>query len=150
MSTRPPRLTRPDFPFGLSLQTRWMDQDPYGHVNNVQYYSFFDTLVNRFLIEGGFLDIARSPVIGLVVETQCSFLASLTYPQDVEARLRVTRLGGSSVTYGIGLFRTDLETAAAQGIFVHVYVDRATNRPVPLPGHLKALLAPLTGPWTTA
>jgi acyl-CoA thioester hydrolase len=146
MSARPVPARRTDFPFGLMLQTRWMDQDPYGHVNNVQYYSFFDTLVNRVLIEGGWLDIARSPVIGLVVETQCTYFASLTYPQDVDARLRVARIGGSSVTYEIGLFRADLETAAAQGRFVHVYVDRATQKPVPLPDSLRRLLAPLLVP----
>jgi acyl-CoA thioester hydrolase len=143
MPDRDPPNTRAAYPVGYVFSTRWMDQDPYGHVNNVQYYSFFDTAVNRFLIEAGALDIKASPVIGLVVETKCTYFQSLTYPEDVEARLRVGRLGSSSVTYEIALFREGSETAAAQGYFVHVYVERASQSPVKLPERLKAALKPL-------
>jgi acyl-CoA thioester hydrolase len=116
-----------------SITTRWMDNDAYGHINNVVYYSYFDTVVNRYLIEAGVLDIAHSPVIGLVVETHCNYFASLAFPQTVEAGLRVARLGASSVRYEIGLFAAGEASAAACGHFVHVYVDRATRRPAPLP-----------------
>ena len=112
------------------ITTRWMDNDAYGHVNNVVYYSYFDTVVNRYLIEAGALDIERSAVIGLVVETHCNYHASVAFPQRIEAGLRVARLGTSSVRYEIGLFAADAPLAAACGHFVHVYVDRATRRPV--------------------
>ena len=125
------------------IQTRWMDNDVYGHVNNVVYYSYFDTAVNGHLIDAGALDIAASPVIGLVVETRCAYFSPVVFPDRVEAGLRVARMGTSSVRYEIGLFRGDDEAAAAQGHFVHVYVDRATTRPVPLPDALRAALAPL-------
>jgi acyl-CoA thioester hydrolase len=118
------------------ITTRWMDNDAYGHVNNVVYYSWFDTIVNRYLIEAGALDIERSPVIGLVVETHCNYFVPLAFPQPVEAGLRVAHLGGSSVRYEIGLFARGEPLAAACGHFVHVYVDRATRRPVPLPAPL--------------
>ncbi|WP_244644410.1 acyl-CoA thioesterase [Azorhizobium oxalatiphilum] len=127
----------------LTITTRWADMDIYGHVNNVVYYSYFDTVVNEYLMRRGVLDPERSPVIGLVVETRCSYFRSLTFPQSVEAGLRVARLGGSSVRYEIGLFGDGEATAAAQGHFVHVYVDRETRRPVPLPEPLRAVLAPL-------
>lgn len=120
-----------------------MDNDAYGHVNNVVYYSFFDTVVNAWLIERGALDIEASPVIGLVVETACNFFASLTYPENVVAGLRVARVGRSSVRYEVALFAEGSETAAAQGHFVHVYVDRATRRPVDLPEALRRALEPL-------
>jgi acyl-CoA thioester hydrolase len=116
-----------------SITTRWMDNDAYGHINNVVYYSYFDTVVNRYLIEAGVLDIGHSPVIGLVVETHCNYFAPLAFPQTVEAGLRVARLGASSVRYEIGLFAAGEASAAACGHFVHVYVDRATRRPAPLP-----------------
>ena len=119
-----------------AITTRWMDNDAYGHVNNVVYYSWFDTVVNRYLIEAGALDIERSPVIGLVVETHCNYFAPLAFPQPVEAGLRVAHLGGSSVRYEIGLFAQGRPLAAASGHFVHVYVDRATRRPAPLPSPL--------------
>jgi len=125
------------------ITTRWMDNDVYGHVNNVVYYSFFDTVVNGYLIAQGALDIARSGVIGLVVETQCQYFKPLAFPDKVRAGLSVAHLGTSSVRYEIGLFRNDETQAAAQGHFVHVYVDRATSRPVPLPPALKAALTPL-------
>ncbi|GIZ50619.1 thioesterase [Noviherbaspirillum aridicola] len=117
-----------------------MDNDAYGHVNNVVYYSWFDTAVNQFLILNGVLDIERSPVIGLVIETQCNYFASVAFPERVVAGVRVTKLGTSSVRYEVGIFREDEETAAAQGHFVHVYVDRATRRPTPLPEPMRKLL----------
>ena len=120
-----------------------MDNDVYGHVNNVVYYSWFDTAVNAYLIEQGVLDIERSTTIGLVVETQCNYFAPLAFPQTVEAGLRVARLGASSVRYEVGLFAQGAPQTAAAGHFVHVYVDRATRRPVPLPEPLRAVLQPL-------
>jgi len=126
-----------------TLTTRWLDNDMYGHVNNVQYYAFFDTVVNRYLIESGALDIHAGTVIGLVVETHCNYFAPLAFPQDVQAGLRVAQVGTSSVRYEIGLFAPGSARAAANGHFVHVYVDRATRRPVPLPMALRAALAPL-------
>lgn len=120
-----------------------MDNDAYGHVNNVVYYSYFDTVVNAWLIERGALDVEKGAVIGLVVETGCHFFAPLTYPETVTAALRVAHVGRSSVRYEIALFGEDSRTAAAQGHFVHVYVDRATRRPVELPAGLRSALEPL-------
>jgi acyl-CoA thioester hydrolase len=125
------------------ITTRWMDNDVYLHVNNVVYYSYFDTAVNRLLIARGVLDIASSPVIGLVVETQCRYFRPIAFPDTVHAGLRVGHLGTSSVRYEIGLFRNEEETASAQGHFVHVYVDRATSRPTPLPEKMREVLRPL-------
>jgi acyl-CoA thioester hydrolase len=125
------------------ISTRWMDNDVYGHVNNVQHYSFFDTVVNGYLIAQGVLDARQSPVIGLVVETKCNYFESLAFPDEVHAGLRVARIGGSSVRYEIALVRGEAVHAAAQGHFVHVYVDRATRRPVALPDGLKHALTPL-------
>lgn len=125
------------------ITTRWMDNDAYGHVNNVVYYSYFDTVVNAYLIGLGALDIARSPVIGLVAETHCNYFSALAFPDMVRAGLRVAHLGQSSVRYEIGLFRNDEDLAAAQGHFVHVYVERATGKPAPLPEKLVAALKPL-------
>jgi acyl-CoA thioester hydrolase len=122
-----------DYPHHLTIQTRWMDNDIYGHVNNVVYYAFFDTVVNEALIRAGVLDIHGGPLIGLVVETQCRYFAPLAFPDVISAGLRVTSIGTSSVTYAVGLFRIDEATASAEGQFVHVYVDRTTRRPVPLP-----------------
>jgi acyl-CoA thioester hydrolase len=121
-----------------------MDNDLYGHVNNVVYYSWFDTVVNRYLIESGALDIHAGAVIGLVIETHCNYFASLAFPQVVEAGLRVGQLGRSSVRYEVGLFERGADSTAARGHFVHVYVDRATRRPVELPAALRAALQPLT------
>ena len=123
-----------------SLTTRWMDNDAYGHVNNVVYYSWFDTAVNAYLIEQGVLDIAHGETIGLVVETQCHYFAPLAFPQTVEAAIRVARLGASSVRYEIGLFAQGAPLTAASGHFIHVYVDKATRRPTPLPLNLKTVL----------
>jgi acyl-CoA thioester hydrolase len=143
MSDRAHPLPRAHFPQLQAITTRWMDNDVYGHVNNVVHYSFFDTAVNRWLIEAGALDIHAGGVIGLVVQTQCHYFESLAFPQTVHAGLRVARLGRSSVTYELGLFADDAALAAAVGRFVHVYVDRATRRPVALPEKLRAALAPL-------
>lgn len=140
---RPTPLAIADFPHVLTITTRWMDNDVYGHVNNVVYYSFFDTVVNRYLIEQGALDIDKGAVIGLVVETKCNYFQPIAFPDLVRAGLRVVHLGTSSVRYEVALFRNDDETASAQGHFVHVYVDRATSRPVPLPDVLKKALLPL-------
>jgi acyl-CoA thioester hydrolase len=138
---RPP--TRADYRWFLEIPTRWMDNDVYGHVNNVVYYSYFDTVVNKMLIDEGLLDIERSPAIGLCVESHCSFTAPLVFPETVEAGLRVGRLGTSSVRYEIGLFRQSLEAPAATGHFVHVFVDRTTRRPVPLDPAARAVLTRL-------
>jgi acyl-CoA thioester hydrolase len=117
-----------------------MDNDAYGHVNNVVYYSFFDTAVNRFLIDRGVLRIDRSPVIGLVVETGCRFHRPLAFPDAVEVGIRVAHLGTSSVRYELGIFREGDDVAAAEGHFVHVYVDRDARTPTPLPPELRAAL----------
>jgi acyl-CoA thioester hydrolase len=126
-----------------AIGTRWSDNDVYGHVNNVVYYSWFDTAVNAHLIEQGALDIHNGPVIGLVIETQCNYFAPLAFPQAVWAGLRVAHLGSSSVRYEVGLFADGEDLAAACGHFVHVYVDRETRRPVPLPDVLKKTLETL-------
>jgi len=141
--TRPKPHQRADYPHVQAITTRWMDNDAYGHINNVVYYSFFDTVVNTFLIESGALDIGKSAVVGYVVETACNYFAPLTYPQKVLAGLRVAHVGRSSVRYEIALFAEEDGSAAAQGHFVHVYVDRETQRPVKLPEALERALAPL-------
>src|SRR5207237_7500203 len=138
-----PRRARGDFAHFLEIVTRWADNDVYGHVNNAAYYSYFDTLVNRMLIERGLLDPAKSAAIGVVVETSCRFVASLSFPEVIEAGLRVAHIGDSSVRYEIALFRRADKEPAAAGHFVHVYVDRATRRPVPVPAEVRAALEPL-------
>ena len=139
---KPQPLPRGAYPHFLPITTRWMDNDAYGHVNNVVYYSFFDTVVNRFLIDSGAMDFTAGPVIGLVVETGCHYFAPVSYPETVHAGLRVAHLGNSSVRYEVGIFRDDDPLTAARGHFVHVYVDRVTRRPVRLPEAMRALLAP--------
>jgi acyl-CoA thioester hydrolase len=134
---------REDYVHFSRITTRWNDNDVYGHVNNVVYYSYFDTVVNKFLIDGNSLDIENSDIIGLVVETQCQYFRSITFPDTVDAGIRVAKLGTSSVRYEIGLFRNDDQMAAAQGYFVHVYVDRKTNKPVPIPDSTRMLLSTL-------
>ena len=141
---QPHRLS--DYRHRQPITTRWMDNDAYSHVNNAVYYSYFDTVVNTYLIRQGALDIEKSPVIGLVVETGCQYFAPLTYPETVIAALRVAHVGRSSVRYEIALFAEGSEEAAAQGHFVHVYVDRETRRPVDLPQALRAALEPLKVP----
>jgi acyl-CoA thioester hydrolase len=123
-----------------TIPTRWMDNDVYGHMNNVVHYSLFDTAVNGWLIDEGVLDIHRGEQIGLVVETGCRYFAEMAFPDVVTAGLRVARLGRSSVRYEIGLFRNDEQEAAAEGVFVHVYVDAATRRPAALNPALRASL----------
>jgi acyl-CoA thioester hydrolase len=125
------------------MTTRWMDNDVYGHVNNVIYYSFFDTAVNATLIERGLLDPMTSPVIGLVVETGCRYAAALSFPEVVDAGIRVSRIGSSSVRYEVGLFKQGDELAAAEGYFVHVYVDAENRRPTPIPADLRSFLETL-------
>ncbi len=122
------------------ITTRWADNDIYGHVNNVVYYGWFDTAVNGHLIDAGVLDIHQGTVIGLVVETGCRYARPLAFPQIIEAGIRAAHIGTSSVRYEVGLFAADESEAAAEGFFVHVYVDRETRRPVPLPPPLRAAL----------
>ncbi len=143
MSARAAAEPRSAYPVFRTIATRWMDNDVYGHVNNVVYYSFFDTAVNAFLIEDGWLDLSGSAVIGLVAETQCRYFRPFAFPAPVHAGLRVGRLGNSSIRYEVGLFDGDAATACAQGHFVHVYVDRATGRPIPLPDALRTAITPL-------
>jgi len=142
-ATRPQARPRSDYRVFRTIGTRWMDNDVYGHVNNVVYYSWFDTAVNGWLIEQGALDIHGGAVIGLVIETQCNYFAPLAFPQTVHAGLHVAHLGTSSVRYEVGLFAEGEEMAAACGHFIHVYVDRETRRPVPLPEKLKQTLETL-------
>ena len=134
------REARERYPHFLDIPTRWMDNDVYGHVNNVVYYSYFDTVVNEYLIRSGVLDIEKSPVIGLVVETQCRYFAPVVFPDRVHAGLRVARLGQSSVRYEIGLFKNDDPSAAAQGHFVHVYVERESRKATALPREMRVAL----------
>jgi acyl-CoA thioester hydrolase len=126
-----------------AFDTRWMDNDAYGHVNNVVYYSFFDTAVNRWLIDQGLLAIAESDVIALVVETGCRYHAPIAFPDRVTVGLRVAHRGTSSVRYELGVFRNDDEAASATGHFVHVYVDRITRRPTPIPDATRRALVHL-------
>ncbi|MBI3451736.1 MAG: acyl-CoA thioesterase [Rhodospirillales bacterium] len=139
----PPTETRARYRHFLAIPTRWMDNDIYGHVNNVVYYSYFDTVINRYLIDAGGLDIQNATVIGIAVETMCRFRRSLAFPEDIEAGLRAGHLGNSSVRYEIGLFAKNDDEAAATGHFVHVFVDRASQKPVPIPGPIRAALEKL-------
>jgi len=134
---------RADYPHFLTIPTRWMDNDIYGHVNNVIYYSYFDTVINKYLIEAGGLDIHDGGVIGIAVESLCRFHRSLAFPDLVEAGLRIGRLGTSSVRYEIGLFRAGDEPPAATGHFVHVFVEREGRRPTPIPPLLRHALEKL-------
>jgi acyl-CoA thioester hydrolase len=137
---KPAVAARNAYPHFLSISTRWIDNDVYGHVNNVVYYSYFDTVVNEYLIRHGVLDIEHGQTIGLVVETRCNYFSPLVFPDRIDAGLRVARLGTSSVRYEVGLFKEGENMPAAQGHFVHVYVDRATRRPVALPDAWRAAL----------
>ena len=132
--------TRADYRVFYPVTTRWMDNDIYGHVNNVTYYSYFDTAANRYLIEEGGLDIEDSRIVGYVVNSGCQYHAPITYPEDIQAGLRVDRLGNSSVQYGIAIFKAGEEQAAAHGPFVHVFVERAADRSVPIPDRLRQAL----------
>lgn len=141
--SRPAPQPRDAYPVFRPITTRWADNDVYGHVNNVVYYSWFDTAVNAHLIDQGVLDIHAGQTIGLVIETQCNYFAPLAFPQTVEAGVRVARLGSSSVRYEVGLFAQGEPVTAAAGHFVHVYVDRETRRPVPVPDALRKVLQAL-------
>ncbi len=139
MNKEPPR-PRSAYKAFRTIPTRWADNDVYGHVNNVTYYAWFDTAVNAELVERGLLDIEQGGMIGLVVETQCRYFAPVAFPQLVEAGVRVAKLGTSSVRYEVGIFAVGCEEAAAEGHFVHVYVDRKTRRPLVLPDDWRAEL----------
>jgi len=143
-SHRPTPASRADYRVFREITTRWMDNDAYGHVNNVVYYSWFDTAVNAHLIERGVLDIERGETIGLVIETQCNYFEPLAFPQTIDAGIRVARIGSSSVRYEVGLFARDNPLSAARGHFVHVYVNRHTRRPAALPPDLLSVLKGLT------
>ncbi len=132
--------TRARYPHFLTIPTRWMDNDIYGHVNNVVYYSYFDTVINGFLIDPGGLDIHGGPVIGVCAESACRYRAAFAFPEPVEAGLRVGHLGRTSVRYEIGLFKAGTEQAAAEGHFVHVFVDRESRAPAPIPERIRAAL----------
>ncbi len=138
--SKPIAESRSAYRYFRDITTRWMDNDVYAHVNNVVYYSWFDTVVNAWLLEQKVLDFVESPTVGLVVETGCSYFSSIAFPDIVRAGLRVAHLGNSSVRYEVGLFANDNEVASAQGHFLHVYVDRVTRRPVPLPADLRRVL----------
>ena len=140
---RPGPRPRADYRFVVPLTTRWMDNDVYGHVNNVVYYAFFDTVINRFLIEAGGLDIHGGEVIGLCVASGCAYHAPVAYPDALEGHLRVAHLGTSSVRYEVGIFRSGEPTSVADGHFTHVFVERESRRPVPIPAHLREALATL-------
>ena len=134
---------REHYPHRLSIPTRWLDNDIYGHVNNVVYYAYFDTVINEYLIREGGLDIARGEAIGVCAESQCRYLGEFTFPETIEAGLRVAHLGNSSVRYEIGLFRQGEDKPAAQGHFVHVFVDRAQDKPTAIPEKIRACLEKL-------
>lgn len=126
-------MSRADYKHFLTIPTRWMDNDIYGHVNNVVYYSWFDTVINEYLIRAGGLDIHNAPIVGFCVDSGCTYKQSFSFPEPVHAGLRVTKLGNSSVRYEVGLFGEGDEQPRASGFFVHVFVDRASNRSVPVP-----------------
>jgi len=134
---------RSEFPVLRTITTRWMDNDHYGHVNNVVYYSYFDTAVNGYLIEASGTDIRELPAIGIVAETSCRFAQELSFPDTIHVGLALEKLGSSSVIYRIGIFRNDQAEPAAIGRFVHVYVDAASRRPVPVPPPIRAALTAL-------
>ena len=140
-SGRPRIGCRADYKHFLPIQTRWMDNDLYGHVNNVVYYAYFDTLLNRYLIDHGGLDIQAGPVIGIAVETLCRFHKSFAYPEIIDAGLRIGKLGTSSVRYEIGLFGQGEDVARAEGYFIHVFVERKSQRPTAIPDAIRAALA---------
>ena len=140
---RPKAGSRADYRHFMAIPTRWMDNDVYGHVNNVNYYSYFDTLINRYLIDEGGLDFRNGAVVGLAVESLCRYYRSFTYPDVIEGEFRVAPLGSSSVRSEIGLFAAGEDTARAEGHFVHVFVERASQRPTPIPEPMRTALARL-------
>ena len=141
-----PLPTRAGYGHFLSIQTRWNDMDRYGHVNNMVYYGYMDTVVTDFIIRQGGLDTAASPVVGLVIESLCRYHRPISFPDTVEAGLRVGKLGTSSVRYEVGIFVAGEDAIAAHGHFVHVYVTRADNKPTPIPAGIRAALEPLVVP----
>lgn len=143
MGDRPEPLRRADFPVLRTITTRWDDEDVYGHVNNAAYYSYFDTTVNGYLIEATGTDIRRLPAVGLVAETGCVYRRELRFPEPVDVGLGVDRLGTSSIVYRLGLFQGRSDEAAAEGRFVHVYVDRESREVAPVPDPIRAVVAPL-------
>lgn len=144
--SRTPPPTRADYEIFYPLTTRWADNDIYGHINNVVYYSYFDTAANRYLIEEGGLEIGSADIVGFVVNSGCEYHAPIMHPEAIEAGLRVDRLGNSSVQYGIAIFREGEDSCCANGHFVHVFVDRASNRSVPIPATMRDALARLLRP----
>ncbi len=137
---------RADYRHFSAVTTRWKDNDVYGHVNNVEYYSYFDTVINTYLILEGGLDIHRGEVIGVCAESHCRFLGEMAFPETIDGGVRVEKLGNSSVRYAIGLFRQGQDVPAAEGWFVHVFVDRQTRKPVPLPASLRGALQRIAAP----
>ena len=146
MSERQPPPRRVEYPHFLQIPTRWMDNDLYGHVNNVIYYSWMDTVVNRFLIDEGGLDINNGAVIGLAAESACRYFAPVAYPEMIDAGLRIAHLGTSSVRYEVGIFRHGDDSAAAALHFVHVFVARESMRPAPIPAQIRSALAAIVVP----
>jgi acyl-CoA thioester hydrolase len=145
-AARPTPLGREAFARFVPIATRWSDNDVYGHLNNVVYYSLFDTAVNALLVEAGLLDPETSPVVGLVVESNCSFFSSIAFPTPVEVGVAVEKLGGSSVRYRLAVFEKGADKAAAQGRYTHVYVERATQKPTPIPdGHRRLMESIMVG-----
>lgn len=140
-----PMTNRSDYQHFLTIPTRWQDQDLYGHVNNVVYYAYFDTVVSGYLVSHGRLDPRNDPVIGLCVESFCQFYKELSFPEILDAGLRVGKLGHTSVRYEIGLFHRGADRLTAAGHFVHVFVDRETRKPVSIPDKLRMALAELVG-----
>ena len=136
-------VNRSDYKHFYPITTRWMDNDVYGHVNNVTYYSYFDTAVNRYLIEYAGLNILQAPVVGYVVSSSCNYLSGIAYPDEIEAGLCVKKLGNSSVTYGVGIFKKGGSKASAYGEFIHVFVNRAENKSVPIPEIIRTALEKL-------
>ena len=140
------QITRAEYSHFLPLPTRWMDNDIYGHVNNALYYGFFDTAINEYLISEGGLDINAGAVIAFAVESQCQYLRPLAFPGTIDIGLRVGKLGNSSVRYELAIFKQNDTAAAAAGYFVHVFVDRETQRPVPMPEPIRTALERLVRP----
>lgn len=137
------RPTRSQFRHFTSMPSRWGDHDSYGHVNNVVYHSYYESAVSLFLVEQGTLDIASSPVIGLIVENCCTYFSSISFPDRITIGMRIAKLGNASARYELALFRNDEQAASAAGYIVYVYVDRATNQSTTIPEHVRAALLKL-------
>lgn len=143
MTERPKPDKRSAYAYFQTMTTRWMDNDSYRHMNNTTYYSFFDTIVNLYLIENGVLDVEKSPTIGLVAETTCRYFKSIGFPSKIHVGLRIGHMGKSSIRYEIGLFKDDEQESSAQGHFVHVCVDRESGRPTVIPDKMRSVVVPL-------